>query len=87
MPWVFTINTYWAVWSPTLSQGGPLQKLKIFVGRQLGAKGEGTGGQQPPASGIATPMCRLRNDGRPFGSVLIHVELYKKLRQYFLIHH
>jgi len=38
--WVFTIKTYWAVWSPTLSQGWHLRKPKMFVGEQ--------GGQLPP---------------------------------------
>jgi len=40
---VFTIITYWAVWMPTLSRGGHLQKLKMFVDGSWG-KGEGTGG-------------------------------------------
>jgi len=49
MRWVITINTYWAVWRPTLSQGGHLQNPKVFVGGgSWGAiKGEGTGGICP----------------------------------------
>jgi len=42
MRWDITINTYLAVWRPILSQGGHLQKPKMFVGA-AGGKGEGTG--------------------------------------------
>jgi len=52
MRWVITINTYWAVWSPTLSQGAHLQKPKIFVGAAGGkvrVRARGAAAPLPPA--------------------------------------
>jgi len=58
MRWVFTINSYGAVCRPTLSQGGHLQKPKMFVWVNWGrGQDEGMGQLPPPylRSPLATP--------------------------------